>query len=188
MSIPFGKWLVMGLTGVSLVMAGWSGSLRAQTSQPSALSETYGNWTVRCTAEPAQEDASGRRCAMEQRFVWQDRESGQHRPLLTVTLTPLPAAGGMEAVVLTPFGLLFAGGLRLRTDEGRSATFPFHTCLPGGCVARGRVDREMLDGLRAGVVLHVEADPADGGDPFQLEGSLIGFTSAYRRLQEFEGR
>ena len=182
MSMPFGKWFVVGLMGTALVMVDWSGSTRAQISEPSAFSETYGNWTVRCSVEPAQEDESGRRCAMEQRFIWQDRESGQQRPLLTVTLTPLPADGGMEAVVLTPFGLLFSHGLRLRAGERQSAELPFHTCLPEGCVARGSLDRETIDGFRAGVVLHVEAEPAAGGDLFRLEGSLTGFTSAYRRL------
>ena len=182
MSIPFGKWFVMGLTGVALVMVDWSGPPRAQISEPSAFSETYGNWTVRCTVEPAQEDGSGQRCAMEQRFVWQDRETGHKRPLLTVTLTPLPADEGMEAVVLTPFGLLFAHGLRLRADERRSAALPFHTCLPEGCIARGSLGRELIDGFRAGVVLHVEAEPAAGGDLFHLEASLAGFTSAFRRL------
>lgn len=189
MSIPFGKWFVMGVAGVSLVMAGWSGSPRAQASRPSALSETYGNWTVRCAVEPAEGDASSRRCAMEQRFVWRDRGSGEQRPLLTVTLTPSsPVVGGMEAVVRTPFGLLLANGLRLRADDGPSATFPFHTCLPGGCVARGSLAREMIDDFLAGAMLHVEADPAAGGDPFRLEGSLAGFSSAYRRLREFEDR
>ena len=189
MSIRFRKWFVMGLTGISLVMAGWSGPLRAQSSGPSAFSETYGNWTVRCAGEPAQGDESGQRCAMEQRFIWQDPESGRRRPLLTVTLTPLPADGGMEAVVLTPFGLLFADGLRLRADERRSAVLPFHTCFPEGCIARGPLDRETIAGFRAGAVLHVEAKPAAGGDSFRLEGSLTGFTSAYGRLlREIESR
>ena len=198
MSIPFGKWcvmgrwLVVGSMGVALVMVDWSGLLRAQVSEPSAFSETYGRWTVRCAVEPpqeAQEDGSGRRCAMEQRFIWEDPESGQRRPLLTVTLTQLPAGGGMEAVVLTPFGLLLADGLRLRAGERRSAVLPFHTCFPEGCIARGPLDRETIAGFRAGAVLHVEAKPAAGGDSFRLEGSLTGFTSAYGRLlREIESR
>ena len=189
MSLRLGKWLVMGLTAFPLAMAGWTGSPRAQVTGPSAFSETYGSWTVRCTGRPAQEDGSARRCAMEQRFVWRDPESGQRRPLLTVTLTPLPADGGMEAVVLTPFGLLFENGLRLRADRQRTLAFPFRTCYLEGCIARGSLDREVVDGFRAGAVLHVEAEPADGGDPFRLEGSLTGFTGAHERLlREIESR
>ena len=188
MPMRLGKWLVAGLMGVSLAMLGWIGSPRAQAAGPSAFSETYGSWTVRCT-EPAQEEESGTRCAMEQRFVWRDPESRQRRPLLTVTLTPLPADGGMEAVVLTPFGLLFENGLRLRADRQRTLVFPFHTCYLEGCIARGSLDREVIDGFRAGAVLHVEAKPAEGGDPFRLEGSLTGFTGAHKRLlREIEGR
>ena len=105
-----------------------------------------------------------------------------------MTLTPLPAGGGMEAVVLAPFGLLFEHGLRLRADERRNTVLGFHTCLPEGCIARGSLGREMIDGFRAGAVLHVEAEPAAGGDSFRLDGSLAGFTSAHERLlQEVEG-
>ena len=189
MSLRPGKWLVMGLTGFSLVMAGWTGSPRAQVSEPSAFSETYGSWTVRCTSKSAQEDGSARRCAMEQRFVWRDPESGRRQPLLTVTLTPSLADGGMEAVVLTPFGLLFGDGLRLRADRQRTVVFPFHTCYPEGCIVRGSLDREMIDGFRTGAALRIEAKPAEGGDPFRLEGSLTGFTGAHKRLlREIEGR
>ena len=59
---------------------------------------------------------------------------------------------------------------------------PFRTCYPEGCIARGSLDREMIDGFRAGAVLHVGTEPADGGDPFRLEGSLTGFIGAHRRL------
>ena len=185
----FGKRFIAGLAGAAFAVLEWGGPLQAQVSGPSAFSETYGNWTVRCAVEPAQEDGDGRQCAMEQRFIWQDGESGQQRPLLTVTLTPVPTGGGMEAVVVAPFGLLFGHGLRLRADESRSVVLRFHTCFPEGCIARGSLGQEMIDGFRAGVVLHVEAEAAAGGESFRLQGSLAGFTSAHKRLlQEVEGR
>lgn len=194
MSIRFGRCFVAGLAGVALTMLEWGGPLQAQVPGPSAFSETYGNWTVRCAVGPAQEGEPDqgegvRQCAMEQRFIWQDGDSGQRRPLLTVVLTPVPAGGGMDAVVLAPFGLLFEPGLRLRADENPGARLEFHTCFPDGCVARGSLGRDVIDSFRAGSVLHVEAEPAAGGDPFRLEGSLNGFTNANKRLLlEIEGR
>ena len=194
MSIRFGRCFVAGLAGVALTMLEWGGPLQAQVPGPSAFSETYGNWTVRCAVGQAQEGEPDqgegvRQCAMEQRFIWQDGDSGQRRPLLTVVLTPVPAGGGMDAVVLAPFGLLFEPGLRLRADENPGARLEFHTCFPDGCVARGSLGRDVIDGFRAGSVLHVEAEPAAGGDPFRLEGSLNGFTNANKRLLlEIEGR
>ena len=195
MSIRFGRCLVAGLAGVALTMLEWGGPLQAQVPGPSAFSETYGNWTVRCAVGQAQEGEPDqgegvRQCAMEQRFIWQDGDSGQRRPLLTVVLTPVPAGGGMDAFVLAPFGLLFEPGLRLRADENPDAArLEFHTCFPDGCVARGYLGRDVIDGFRAGNVLHVEAEPAAGGDPFRLEGSLNGFTNANKRLLlEIEGR
>lgn len=194
MSIRFGRCFVAGLAGVALTMLEWGGPLQAQVPGPSAFSETYGNWTVRCAVGQAQEGEPDqgegvRQCAMEQRFIWQDGDSGQRRPLLTVVLTPVPAGGGMDAFVLAPFGLLFEPGLRLRADENPGARLEFHTCFPDGCVARGSLGRDVIDSFRAGSVLHVEAEPAAGGDPFRLEGSLNGFTNANKRLLlEIEGR
>ena len=189
MSIPFGKWFVAGLAGVAFAMLEWSGPLHAQVSGPSAFSETYGNWTVRCAVERTQEGESVRQCAMEQRFVWQDGDSGQRRPLLTLILTPAPADGGMDAVVLAPFGLLFESGLRLRADKHEGTTLAFRTCFPDGCIARGSLSPETIWSFRAGAVLHIEAEPAAGGDPFRLEGSLDAFTNANERLlREIEDR
>ena len=160
-----------------------AGALAAEDPAPSAFTATYGRWTVRCAQTAGDGDGeSVRRCAMEQRFLWRDDQSGQERVLLTVTLAAAKD-GAMEATVLTPFGLLIEPGLRLRADSGRETVLPFHTCLPAGCVARGTLDPKAVWSFRAGAVLHVEADPAGGGDPFRLEGSLDGFSAANTRLR-----
>ena len=188
LGVGFARNFAVGLA-CAFSALGWGVPAQAQVSGPSAFSETYGNWTVRCAIEE-KEGESKRQCVMEQRFIWQDGDSGQRRPLLTVVLTPVPAGGGMDAFVLAPFGLLFEPGLRLRADENPDAArLEFHTCFPDGCVARGYLGRDVIDGFRAGNVLHVEAEPAAGGDPFRLEGSLNGFTNANKRLLlEIEGR
>ena len=190
MKAIFGRWLVGGLLGAALTVLPWGGPPSAQVSEPSAFSETYGKWTVRCAVGGTQDGGEGvRQCVMEQRFIWQDKEAGQSRPLLTVTLAPAGADAGMEAVVIAPFGLLFEPGLRLRADQLQGTRLAFQTCLPEGCIARGALDDVMMESFRAGVVLHVEAEPAAGGDAFRLEGSLSGFSDAHRRLlQEVEGR
>ena len=101
-------------------MVGWIGFPRAQVTGPNAFSETCGSWAVRCTDGPARENGGDPRCAMEQRFARRDPESGRRRPLLTVT--PLPADEGMEAVVLTRFGLLFENGLRADRIQARGSS------------------------------------------------------------------
>ena len=184
----FGRRFAAGVAGAALAMLGWGGPLHAQESGPSAFSETYNNWTVRCAVEQTQEGESVRQCAMEQRFIWQDSDSGQTRLLLTVVLTPSLDDGGMDAVVVAPFGLLFEPGLRLRADDHEGTTLAFNTCVPDGCIAGGPLSPETIWSFRAGTVLHVEAEPADGSDPFRLEGSLNGFTNASKRLlEEVEG-
>lgn len=175
-----------GLTAAALAVAGWCGPLRAQEQAPNAFSEIYGNWTVRCAAGDEAGGESARQCAMEQRFIWRDDGTGQTRRLLTVTLAP--ASAGMEAVAVTPFGLLFGPGLRLRADDLEGEALAFQTCLPEGCIARSVLTPDTIWSFRAGTVLHVEAEPAAGGEPFRLEGSLDGFSAAHMRLMEELGR
>lgn len=135
---------------------------------------------MRCAVEPAREDGNVRRRVMRQRFVWHDGDSERRQPLLTTTLAP--SGTGMEAVVTMPFGLLFESGLRLRVDGHEGTTLAFQTCLPEGCIARGALPADVVRRFGAGTVLHVEAQPAAGGDSFRLEGSLGGFAAASERL------
>lgn len=163
------------------------GAFAAAAPAPSAFSATYGKWTVRCAAETTDDGADVRRCAMDQRFLWRDERSGESRQLLTVTLT-VGKDGGMEATVVAPFGLLLAEGLRLRADSAPGTVLAFHTCLPGGCIARGVINARAVAAFRKGKLLHVEAEPAAGGEPFRLEGSLTGFSAAGARLLEEAGK
>lgn len=170
-----------------LAFAALAGAAAAQdTTAPNAFSETHGAWTVRCAEDAAAEAGDGaRRCAMEQRFVWRDPDTGQDSPLLTVTL--IPVAGEDETVVIvataaTPFGLRVAPGLRLSADAAEGTILAFLFCLPDGCIAQAQLTPETLWSFRAGVVLNIEAEPAAGGDPFRVEGSLNGFSAAYARL------
>lgn len=170
-----------------LAFAALAGAAAAQdATAPSAFSETHGAWTVRCAEGAAAEAGDGaRRCAMEQRFVWRDPDTGQDSPLLTVTLIPVAGEDETVAVVATaatPFGLRVAPGLRLSADEAEGTTLAFLFCLPDGCVAQAQLTPETLWSFRAGVVLNIEAEPAAGGDPFRVEGSLNGFSAAYARL------
>lgn len=151
--------------------------------EPSAFTATYGDWTVRCIAD--RDDPDRRFCAMEQRFLWRDADSGQDMPLMTVTLAP--AGDTLEVTAVAPFGLLLEAGLTLRTDERQPVLLAFRTCLPEGCFAVGTLASETVAGFRAGRVLHVEAEPAAGGEPFRIEGSLLGFTAAHDRLLEEAG-
>lgn len=168
--------LAMAGAAAAVAVSAWAALGWSQSSQPRAFSEVYDDWVVRCASEGEE-----RHCAMEQRFFWRNEESGQSRLLLTVTLTP-GAEGEMEGVVLAPFGLSLERGLGLRADQHEGTTLSFHTCVPDGCIARGPLGSEVVWSFRVGTVLHVEADPAAGGDPFRLEGSLNGFSDARERL------
>ncbi|UOM35017.1 invasion associated locus B family protein [Acuticoccus sp. I52.16.1] len=147
----------------------------AATAQtPSSLSETYGDWVVRC--ESAEEN---RRCWMQQTLT---RQPGGER-VLQLELTEVD--GVIRAVFLTPFGLDVAKGAVLAADGTDLGTFPFHTCLPAGCLVQFEPPQPLLDALRRGDTLTATFQVAQSGESLALELSLNGFSAAHKRLEGF---
>ena len=151
------------------------GAAVAQQQGPDTLSETYSSWTVRCQSA----GDAGRQCTMTQ--VLQRQEGGER--LLLVEF----AVGDEDQTVmalLTPFGLRVTDGATLQTDEDEPRQIDFFTCLPNGCIVRQTLGEPELAALRRGNMLTTRFVVAQGGEPFELQVSLEGFSAAYRRLRE----
>lgn len=143
----------------------------------SALSETHGDWTVRC--EVAGEALT---CALQQRQT--DRQSGQQ--ILALDLRP--AEAGLTGLVVLPFGLSLVQGIGLAVDElAPLSRLPFRTCLPQGCLVDLDLGPEVLAQLRGGTTLHIESI-ADGGSNAPFSVSLNGFASALDRAAQLLGQ
>ncbi|MEM9221407.1 MAG: invasion associated locus B family protein [Pseudomonadota bacterium] len=150
----------------------WPDPALAQT--PDTLSETYSAWAINC-----QRPQDGpRRCVMSQTLR---RQQGNERLLVTEFSIN---GDTITMAMLTPFGLDVSKGATLQTDDGDVVTVPFFTCLSNGCVVRQEVASTQIDGFRRGATLKVGFTVAQGGDPFDLESSLAGFSAAFKRLQE----
>ena len=141
----------------------------------SAVTETHGDWTVRCQVRQPEGRIS---CLVQQEQV--DNQSRQR--LLAVELVPSP--NGVTGTLILPFGLDLDKGIGLGVDDAQpSAGYRFRTCLPQGCLVPVGFAADQVPLLTGGKVLHVAAI-ADGGAATPFTISLAGLGSALARAQE----
>lgn len=136
----------------------------------SQLQETHGDWLVTC----AQHER--RLCTVSQQQA--DKDS---RQLLVAIELRAVATDRAEGTIVLPFGLAVAQPITLRVGDGPSATLPFRTCLPAGCVVAVVFDPVMMTALRQGTVLLLKATAAEGLQEAGFKISLNGFASAFAR-------
>lgn len=171
---------------ISLAAAAMAGGAQAQEEAQapllpggaSSLTETHGDWVVRCQVT-TREDAPARNCSMNQRRTTQE---GQQ--ILTAELLR-PSEDQLEGAIVLPFGLAVTEQIRLMVDEAADslAELTFSTCLQNGCVVFVSLDASALAALRAGSELRVHAF-APQNEEFVFPISLTGFTAAVNRLTE----
>ena len=141
----------------------------------SSINETYQDWRVTCI-----KNENVDRCSMLHSQVAKD--SGQR--VLSVELTA-PSADKLQGIILMPFGLALANGVKLAVDDGATGpTFGFSTCLPQGCIVPIEFDQSKIDNLKNGATLNINATIMDSGETINIAASLKGFTAAYNRLNE----
>lgn len=151
----------------------------AQDVAPDSLRENFRDWAVNCETLPAESaDTPGARvCEMVQQIDHQ--ESGQRVLAFSVRIND---AGQPVAVLVAPFGLRLAGGLRIRAGEQEVAQLAFDTCLPEGCLGIGPLDAGQiaaLQGATEGGVVMISRQ----GEAVAVPISLMGFTAGLERLR-----
>ena len=107
-----------------------------------------------------------------------------HASVLAIELRPegpLGAAG----LLLLPFGLALEAGVALRIDEQTSGPdLRFSTCLASGCLVPLVFDAKMIEMLRAGMALKINAAVNETGQPVVFSVSLKGFSAALSRTRD----
>ncbi|HWA42608.1 MAG TPA: invasion associated locus B family protein [Hypericibacter adhaerens] len=137
-----------------------------------SLTETYGDWVVAC-AQPQ----GIKRCTLSQ----QQTDKASKQRLLAVELMAM-AGDKAEGMLILPFGLLLDPGIALQIDEAAPGPARhFRTCLPAGCFVPLALDAKMIDALRKGKLLKVNATAAADGKPIAFGISLAGFGGAFAR-------
>ncbi|RYG96951.1 MAG: invasion associated locus B family protein [Alphaproteobacteria bacterium] len=146
-------------------------TVASDAGKPSALSESYQDWTVRCASKDGR-----RECSLSQA---QTNANGQR--VLVVELRPVDD-GSLKGNLILPFGLRLQKGATFAVDElppGKPATF--RTCLPVGCVISLLFTDSITRSLRSGTALKVRAQSSDSDTEVPFSISLKGFNSALER-------
>jgi invasion protein IalB len=80
--------------------------------------------------------------------------------------------------VTLPLGVALVAGARIVIDEKEAMTAPFVVCLPkNGCMADYKADADLIDKLKNGQTLAIQA--FEKGKPISFNLSLGGFARAY---------
>lgn len=166
-------WVRVWGVRLGLILCATGATAQTPTAQaPSALSETYRNWVVRCQTVEEQD----RRCWMVQTL---QTGNGGNR-ILQVELAI--AEGATRLVFLTPLGIVLPAGVSLSVDGNALETLPFNTCVNAGCLAEIEPSAELLRQLRRGTTLTAAFRPNRGDSSVPLPVSLAGFSAALDRL------
>lgn len=172
----------VSMTAIALVaglaLGGGYGMAQTATETPSSLTETYGDWVVRCVSPAAVEGqpVPARVCEMTQEL--QQQNTGQR--VLAVSVQKTESA--TRLTIVAPFGLLLSEGVKVSVADAELVSADFRTCLPAGCIAVSTLEEATLTSLAAGdqaVVAMVDTN----AQPVNINVSLAGFTNAWNRLK-----
>jgi invasion protein IalB len=147
------------------------------------LREVHGDWVV-LGATRQNGDATEKVCVIVQEQMRKDENSDTSQRLLRVELRP--NEGGVQGVLVLPFGLLFARGVVVQVDSGASSpALAFRTAAPIGCLVDLRADAENTAQMKSGKLLHLHAATADTGSNVTFAISLNGFVDALARAENY---
>jgi invasion protein IalB len=148
----------------------------AQPQQAEQAQLTFSPWVKLCNKDP--DPAAKRSCVT----VKDGRvESG----LLVISVAIVEMDGEAKKLLRLrmPYGVALQHGTRLIVDQGPPATSPFVTCLPsavppGGCIADYEASADMIDRMKNGQVLTVQAIHMNG-QAMSPQMDLKDFAKAY---------
>lgn len=153
---------------------------KTQTAPPDNVTETYGDWVVHC-ATPTGPDGKTlpRVCEMSQEL--RQKSTNQRVLALAVQASQQSNEGG-DLTVVAPFGLDLKQGIQINLGKVSLLSMAFQTCLPGGCIATGKLTRWQLNTLTKKDKATVTMTNTNG-QPLHLDISLSGFSAGLKRLR-----
>ena len=151
----------------------------AQQPAPSSRTETYGDWTKRCTAvsDASEEGGKAWRCEMAQTV--QLRNTGQ--TILQIALGRVASDAPISVVFQVPSTVWLRTPITLTVGDGTGdpdLTATYFRCGADACLADGELDDALRQKLLVGSTMSVSF--ADGTQrTVRLPVSLNGFADAF---------
>ena len=136
----------------------------------SAISETYGDWIVKCAV-----DNGAKLCTLGQ------SQLSKETNLQVFAIELLPRDGKIEGNMLMPFGLKLDAGAVLKLDNRDLEQVRFSTCTAQGCLLPLSFPTAVTDTLGRANVLTVAAQNLTTGQAVVFNMPLNGFAAALER-------
>ncbi len=114
-------------------------------------------------------------------------DSKSHQNVVSIELLP-SRKGGLSGRLFLPFGLTLASGVTLQIDgHQKSASLPFGTCFPAGCMVTLEWTKPMIALVSRGKSLVIAAQSFNSHQPLSFTVPLKGFAGAYQRIMNLGG-
>ncbi|WWP77271.1 invasion associated locus B family protein [Bradyrhizobium sp. 26S5] len=136
----------------------------------SAISETYGDWIVKCLL-----DGGAKLCTLGQTQL--SKETNQQ--IFAIEL--IPSDGKAEGNILMPFGLKLDTGAVVKLDGKDLEQTRFSTCTAQGCLLPVSFPTVVTDTMSKAKTLTVAAQNINGGQAVAFNVPLNGFGGALER-------
>jgi invasion protein IalB len=137
----------------------------------SAISETYGDWTLNCST-----DKGAKVCTLSQAQV---NNEGQRAFAIELRIAK---DGTSEGTILMPFGLKLESGVFLKLDDKELGQgLRFSTCVAQGCLLPVTFPSAGMNAIRNAKALAVGALSMSNGQSLTFKVSLNGFAVAVDR-------
>ncbi|WP_019907015.1 invasion associated locus B family protein [Methylobacterium sp. 77] len=138
----------------------------------SALSETYGDWSINCSRENQATICS---------VVQAQGSKRENRREFAIELKA-PANDRTDGLILMPFGFQIEPGLSFKIDEavlGKGA--PYYACSSEGCLVPVSLPTLATDAMKTAKNLFILALKQDATEPTTITVPLNGFGAALAR-------
>ena len=136
----------------------------------SAISETYGDWIVKCLV-----DNGSRLCTLSQSQL--SKETNQQ----VFAIELLPRDGKTEGNMLVPFGLKLDAGAILKLDGKDLEQARFSTCTAQGCLLPVSFPMVVTETMSRAKILTVAVQNISNGQAIVVTVPLNGFAAALER-------
>lgn len=161
----------------TLLLAGSGATVvaQAQTTAPTQTNTVDSSWSVKCVATSREALPD---CHVLQRAVV--TQTG--RLLMQITIR-VPAETRKPVMMIHgPLGTFLPAGIQMDVDGSELMQLPFQTCEANGCFGGVPLSVDQLRTLYAGQKLNVRVQSVNR-QPITVPMSLMGFTSAYKKIQ-----
>lgn len=157
----------------------------ANAQQPQTTSETYGDWTLRCTTASQANSGNGQAAQQTHCEIAEPiNVKGQNRPVAVIAVGPDAAKGPMRLVAQVPVGAWIPTAPKLVVGSNSPVELSFKRCLPRACLASVDLTNDLRDKMKAetsGGQIIFRMNP---GQDVKLPVTFKGFTAAINALEK----